>query len=128
MTWPASSKRKYNNPEQQIKNQILLWLNYQNNGFFWPNNSMGVFDPVKKFYRKPGGKFNVNGTADILGAWLGWPVAIEIKSEKGKQSEDQRLFQIRFEEAGGIYILARSLDDVIKVLTSLTKRTSLALK
>lgn len=39
--------------------------------------------------------------------------AIECKWKTGKQSSDQKEFQIRWEQEGGIYILARHVDDVI---------------
>jgi hypothetical protein len=37
---------------------------------------------------------------------------IEVKSEKGTQSEDQKIFQKLVEGAGLTYILARSIEDV----------------
>lgn len=42
--------------------------------------------------------------------------AIEVKAPKGKQSDEQASFQKAVENAGGIYILARSLEDVQKVI------------
>jgi hypothetical protein len=44
-------------------------------------------------------------------------VGIEVKAPKGKQSEHQKEFQRKLEAAGGRYILAYSLDDVISELT-----------
>jgi len=52
----------------------------------------------------------------INGIEIGVIYGIECKSAKGKQTEDQRLWQIRFEDAGGVYILVRSLDDLIRQL------------
>jgi hypothetical protein len=40
-------------------------------------------------------------------------VGIEVKAPKGKQSEHQKAFQEMLEVAGGRYVLAYSLDDVI---------------
>jgi hypothetical protein len=39
--------------------------------------------------------------------------SIEVKGPKGKQSEYQKKFQRRLEDAGGKYILAHSLEDAI---------------
>jgi hypothetical protein len=43
-------------------------------------------------------------------------IGIEVKAPNGEQSQMQREFQTEFEKAGGIYILARSLEDVTKRL------------
>ena len=43
-------------------------------------------------------------------------VWIEVKSPTGKQSPEQKQFQQEVESVGCKYILARSLDDVMKVL------------
>jgi hypothetical protein len=47
--------------------------------------------------------------------WYGHAVCIETKSKSGKQRTDQIRFQKDFEAAGGTYILAKSVDDVILV-------------
>lgn len=56
----------------------------------------------------------VPGQADISG--ILWPngrrIEIETKSRKGKQREAQRRWQEMIEKMGGLYILARTLDDV----------------
>ena len=43
------------------------------------------------------------------------PVWIEVKGLKGKQSEAQVLFQKEVEAEGHLYVLARSLEDVLAV-------------
>jgi len=53
------------------------------------------------------------GTPDLLGVMSpGRAFGIEVKSLKGKQRDVQRAFQDAWERRGGIYILARSLEDV----------------
>lgn len=80
---------------------------------------MGVFDPRKRVYRLPRGKGSIRGTADILGLKLGSGqlIAIEVKTPKGKVSEDQKEFLKKIESFGGIALVARSLDDVIKAMS-----------
>lgn len=56
------------------------------------------------------------GTPDLLGVWNGRALAIEVKRPKGVQSVEQVAFQKAWEARGGIYILARSVDDVEEVL------------
>jgi predicted SprT family Zn-dependent metalloprotease len=43
-------------------------------------------------------------------------VGIEVKAPKGKQSDHQKEFQKRLEEAGAKYVLAYSLDDVLAAI------------
>lgn len=83
---------------------------------FWSNKTMGVYDPVKKIYRRDNSPFFRKGISDILGVFQGKPLAIEVKSPKGYPSPEQKVFLADFEKHGGIAILARSLIDVIKVL------------
>ena len=66
------------------------------------------------------------------GIKAGWPditvclppngrfLGIEVKSAKGRQSIKQQECQEEIEKAGGLYVLARSVDDVI---AALEKRT-----
>jgi hypothetical protein len=41
---------------------------------------------------------------------------IEVKSEDGRQTEEQRNYQSMIERFGGVYVLARSVDDVTSAL------------
>lgn len=66
-----------------------------------------------------------NGTADLSAIWRGRSIKIEVKATKGeKQSEDQKKYQQAIEQAGGIYIIARSFEGFLfefsKVVEGLT--------
>lgn len=99
--------------EHVIQNRILLeigsipWLRV------WRNNTGALFDRNNKLV-----KFGLQGSADILGIMKphGRFLAIEVKTEKGRQSESQKRFQQMVEDMGGLYILARSPEDVTKAL------------
>ena len=57
------------------------------------------------------------GTPDLLGViYPGKAFAIEVKTDKGKQRTAQVAWQHAWEKRGGIYILARSVEDVYKGL------------
>ena len=57
------------------------------------------------------------GTPDLLGVMSpGRAFAIEVKTEKGKQRTAQVAWQNAWEKRGGIYILARSIEDVYRGL------------
>lgn len=60
----------------------------------------------------------VKGQADISGVLAphGRRIEIECKTPTGRQSEDQRAWQAMIERHGGLYILARSVDDVRRAL------------
>jgi len=59
---------------------------------------------------------SINGISDIVCIHQGRYVGIEVKDVKGKQSKDQILFEKNLNNAGGLYILAKSLKDVITKL------------
>ncbi len=58
-------------------------------------------------------EFGTKGQADILGCAAGKFVAVEVKTETGRQSPEQKEFQSKVEAAGGIYILARTREDAM---------------
>ena len=98
--------------ETDIKNAILEFLNYHH-VFCWPNDSVGIFDPVKKIYRKKHSRFAMNGVSDILGVLPdGRFLAIEVKSDKGRCSDDQVHFLGEVNKRGGLAFVAKSVDDV----------------
>ncbi len=109
------TRQKKLGPEQQIKNSILDWLRLHNI-FAWPNDSTGVYDVRKGVFRRKQSRHHVNGVSDILGVHLGRPVAIEVKSKTGRVSEVQKQFLENFKQAGGIAIVARSIDEVAEAL------------
>jgi len=102
---------KLSPPEKLIQKQILNFLSAYGI-FVFRVNTTGVFDPSRKVFRRLGG-YNLKGVADILGILPnGKFLAVEVKTEKGKQSVFQKNFQEQIEKNNGIYILARSIDDV----------------
>jgi penicillin-binding protein-related factor A (putative recombinase) len=98
-------------PEGRVKNNILAWLRVKRI-FAFPVDSVGIFDPIKKVYRKRHSEFHIKGVSDILGIYKGKPLAIEVKSKTGSLTQEQKVFLGLFNELGGIGICARSIDDV----------------
>lgn len=119
--------------EAQLQADVLRYL--ASRGLFvWRNNTGSVSGIVASIERalikalpycarvitlilapfKRGIDFGLPGSADVLvilppdGRFL----AIECKSPSGVQSEKQRRYQAAVERSGGLYILARSVDDV----------------
>ena len=97
--------------EKQIENEILNFLRILG-VYCWKNQSVGIYDPVKKVYRRNGNHNHIRGTSDILGIINGRFLAIEVKSEIGKLSPEQRVFLAQISNNGGVAFVARSLRDV----------------
>lgn len=98
--------------EKQIENAILEYLSYKP-GFFWKNQSVGVYDPQKKVFRKAWGKHQINGVSDILGVLpCGTFVAIEVKTSKGRLTDNQKHFISIILDNNAIAFVARSIKDV----------------
>ena len=81
--------------------------------FAWRNNSVGIYDPVKRIHRRPP-KFFVPGTGDIFVLCRdGLFISIEVKRETGIVSQDQFKFIDKVNEFKGYSFVARSLKDVV---------------
>lgn len=99
--------------ETQIQATILTYLLARGDVFAWRNNT-GAFSP------RPGQfmRYGTPGSADILGVWAptGQLLAIEVKRPGGKLNPDQEAWSARVRSAGGVYLLATSVEDVEHVL------------
>lgn len=117
-------KRSLN--ERDIQSQIIDWLKLKHY-FFWRQNVGGMGGRYKgkdwfvRFgYRGMPDLFIVRPIWHVGFAGVGYQTAeiigIEVKRADGEQSTVQREFQTEFEKAGGRYCLARSLEDVVRLL------------
>ena len=96
--------------EKDIQRGILDYLTMK--GIFHWRNNTGSFSSEYK------GKsrfisFGAPGSPDIIAVRNGTCYGIEVKRPKGVQSESQKEFERAFTKAGGVYVLARSIDDVL---------------
>ena len=99
------SKQSANNLTREI-----IALITAKGGFATRVNSQGQWDPVRKVMRKG---TTVKGMTDIVGVLNGVPLFIEVKVGKDKLRPEQEAVAEKIKKAGGKWILARSLDDVI---------------
>ena len=91
---------------------ILDYLQYRR-VFAWRQNNIAVpsVDGFRSFV-------GMRGLPDIIGVLPGGVfLGIEVKSKTGRQSKHQKEFQKNLERLGGVYILARCVDDVEKGLS-----------
>lgn len=94
--------------ESVIQAQILAYLERRGDCFVWRNNT-GSFSP------RPGAfvRFGTPGSADILGVrWGGQLLAVEVKTSTGRLRPAQERWGAEVTRFGGLYIVARSVDDV----------------
>ncbi len=103
-----------NTPEKQVQNDILRAFATRSDMRLWRANT-GAARSGRRVIR-----FGVPGQADLTGILPGG-VRLEIEVKRagvsaGRMSESQRNFKDMIERFGGVYVLARSVDDVWQVL------------
>lgn len=86
--------------EKNIENGIKKWL--KDNHFY--------------HFKVHGSIYMENGIPDIISCINGMFVGIEVKASKGIQSLAQKVHEQNIKESKGLYILAKSLEDVLEVL------------
>ncbi|MBP5426695.1 MAG: VRR-NUC domain-containing protein [Clostridiales bacterium] len=89
--------------EKNIENKIKAYL-----------KSKGAYY-VKYF----GNSYSQVGVPDILACYKGRFIGIEVKNEKGKTSPLQDINLQQIKDAGGISLVARSVEDVKKELDNI---------
>lgn len=104
-------KDKLNFLEKDVKKSIYAWLDLYKY-LYIPIQNQGQWNDAKKVYTRFTG---TRGAPDLMvqaknGLW----VCVELKSSKGKLSEDQREFKCRVKS--GNYFIVRSIDDIERVL------------
>lgn len=67
-------------------------------------------------------KFGLPGQADIGGMYRGIALEVETKFGRRGQSPAQRNWQAAVERAGGVYVLARSVEDATRALDAIDRR------
>lgn len=98
--------------EKHIQKAIINYLTIKK-VFFWRNNSGAFISEYKG--KKSFTKFGETGSPDICVIKDGHFIGLEVKNEKGKQSEGQIDWEKRSKEAGASYHIVRSIDDCMKI-------------
>ena len=120
-TWQASNRvlmktRRASPSEGQIQKAVFQYLRTRNIPC-WRMNVIGI--------PKMDGTFRPNsmaGFADILAMFQGTAVALEVKTNKGKQTEKQKEFQKEFERGGGSYHIVRNVEQVHEIMKTFEAR------
>ena len=101
--------------ERDIQRQIIDWLGWQ--GIFAFRTNTGAAMLPGRAGKPQLVRFGFKGVSDILGiVGQGQFLSIEVKRPGGKLTIDQEVFRELVVKNGGLYILAKSLDDVKRAL------------
>jgi len=106
-------RQKNNNPEGQVQSASMTWLAL-NKIFHFRVNNLPV--PLPNGGYRP---VHMRGIPDVICIIKGAFIGLEFKSDVGRQSPDQKVFEERCRSSGGHYFLVRSVDDVIEYLKPL---------
>ncbi len=100
--------------ESDLVASILLRFGSRPTIRLWRANVLVAKDKTGRVVRA-----GITGQADISGLRLpsGQRVEIECKTATGRQTQEQKRWQSMIERFGGIYILARRVDDVESALS-----------
>ena len=114
--------------EKEIESQILSWLNFQPGIFAFKINTVGVYDSIRKVYRKNLNPFCLNGVSDILAVYKGRMLCIEVKSKAKRNSIDSPKTQTERDQAyflnvmkthDAFTLVAHNLDQVIEFIETI---------
>jgi hypothetical protein len=113
----TTDKPRRKAPENAVKKAVTNWLTLH--GIPWDRQQAGAL----KVKAPTGREYYVHlaheGASDIVACLppYGRFVAIETKQAKGKQRGAQARYQHNIEKAGGIYVLAKNIDDLAPLKT-----------
>lgn len=93
-------------PESRLKKTLKKYLNER--GAYWAMVAEGAYAKI--------------GDPDIIACFKGHFIAIEAKTYEGSQSDWQKIREREIKASGGIYILARSVQDVEAVLNEIESK------
>lgn len=109
-------------PEKSIQKQVVSFLQrYYPNLFY-----LSIRNEGKRSLREGKEAKDMglrSGASDLYFLHNGKSLFLELKNEKGKQSEKQKEFEKQVTENGAIYIVAYSFSDAITAIQNFLKNT-----
>lgn len=98
--------------ESEVLRSVLIGVSALPDAMIWRHNTGKLQDRNGRWV-----SFGLVGSADIIGAVRGRPVAIETKHPRGGVfSDEQRHFAAAWTHAGGLYVPARSLEEALNAI------------
>lgn len=101
--------------EKDIENAILAALQTVKGCKAWKNQSVGIYDPTKKSFRRRS-RYQIKGVSDILGIYKGKMICLEVKTKKGRLSPEQKSFLEEMQALGAFTACVRSVPEALAVL------------
>lgn len=101
--------------EKDIENAILEALQYIKGCKAWKNQSVGIYDPTRKSFRRRS-KYQIKGVSDILGIYKGKMICLEVKTKKGRLSPEQKQFLEEMQKLGAFTACVRSVPEALAVV------------
>lgn len=107
--------------EKAIQKMCIDYLQLlENSGeLYFFRSQAGAVNTIRKNGSKGFFKTGKAGAPDITVCYKGKFVGLEIKNEKGLQSEYQKEAQIKIKNSGGYYFIIRSVAEMVQVLSNL---------
>lgn len=103
----ARARKPRELPERDIQNEIMRVFGTRSDMRLWRSNVVVAHKGGRTV------RSGIVGQADLSGIIAGGiRLEIEVKSPTGRQSPEQAAWQKMIERFGGIYVLARSVEDV----------------
>lgn len=119
--------------EGEIQREIRLAAGRAVPGCVLWRNNCGVAVHAPGTERESVVRYGVggNGGSDLLGiltlaSGLGVWIAVEVKTSTGRTSTEQRMFGELVERCGGVFIVARSVDEFVEQATAARARLEAA--
>lgn len=100
-------------PEASIHANVYAYLSACPEYFGFTVKNGGTYDPRIGAYRSRSGPGYRKGVSDLVGAWNSQLFCVEIKTPQGRLSPDQKLFRDDVLKAGGLYIVVKSMEEII---------------
>lgn len=98
-------------PEKVLEQQITLALSRL--GALVIPYRQGVMQKADRIIR-----FGIPGISDLIVCYQGRFIALEIKTEKGRQTDKQKKFESAVKQRGGEYHVVRSVEEAEKIINS----------
>ena len=110
----ATQTEIFDHPSDLV-NDVLIAVTALPDGMFWRANTGVAVTASRNVVR-----FNLPGTPDVLGVLRGRAVAIECKTGSGRLRKKQPNWRRNWLLGHGIYIVARSVEQVLAELQAAT--------
>lgn len=105
-------------PANLLTSQILAQV-YKDGGYAFRVNSTGIYDPTTGKFRASAA---TKGVSDTLICYRGYLVCCEVKIAKDTQRLEQRAFESNVTHTGGIYFIAKSLEQFLLEWSKIKQR------